>query len=125
MKRWSKVGWPFLADGAFTILRRLKNRENILKAHRSHLYQRLVIAGRSHRQVTLVYGALALIGAVLAWWVLAEGEAVRRLGGEAVTRLGREAGLAVLVVAILFAGLWRWVVVTERRRPSIGEAVRR
>lgn len=46
------VLWPFLVDGAFTILRRLKNRENILKAHRSHLYQRLVIAGKSHLHVT-------------------------------------------------------------------------
>jgi hypothetical protein len=30
--------------------------ENILQAHRSHLYQRLVIAGQTHRRVTLVYG---------------------------------------------------------------------
>ena len=53
------VMWPFLADGASTILRRMRRRENVFTAHRSHLYQRLVIAGRSHQAVTLTYGALA------------------------------------------------------------------
>jgi hypothetical protein len=66
------VVWPFLADGTFTILRRLRKRENIFKAHRSHLYQRLVIAGRSHREVTLVYGALAVVGGGLAWCVVTD-----------------------------------------------------
>ena len=65
------VVWPFLADGSFTILRRLRNGENIFRAHRSHLYQRLVMAGVSHRSVTLIYGALAVGGAGLAWRVLA------------------------------------------------------
>ncbi len=54
--------WPFLVDGTFTLFRRLGRGENILQAHRSHLYQRLVIAGQTHRRVTLVYGALALVG---------------------------------------------------------------
>lgn len=58
--------WPFVADGAFTIVRRLLNRENIFRAHRSHLYQRLVIAGVSHARVTLAYGGLAAMGAGLA-----------------------------------------------------------
>ena len=90
---------PFLADGTFTILRRLKNRENILKAHRSHLYQRLVIAGRSHLQVTLLYGALAVVGAGLAWRVVAG--------------VAYAFPLAVGIVAVLFVGLWGWTVMTE------------
>lgn len=49
--------WFFLADGAFTILRRLLRREKIWEAHRSHLYQRLVIAGWSHAKVALWVGA--------------------------------------------------------------------
>ncbi len=112
------VVWPFLADGSFTILRRLKNRENILKAHRSHLYQRLVIAGVSHRTVTLVYGGLALIGAVLAWRLLDGAKT-----GEAVTRLSGE---AVGVIGVLFLGLWRWAVMTERlpARRGAGKTVR-
>lgn len=47
--------WPFLFDGAFTIVRRLINGENIFEAHRSHLYQRLNIIGWGHKKVTLLY----------------------------------------------------------------------
>lgn len=95
------VLWPFLVDGTFTIFRRLRNRENILKAHRSHLYQRLVIAGKSHQQVTLVYGALAVVGALLGWRVL--------IGAPLAIEV------AVLGVGVSFVLLWRWVVSTERR----------
>ena len=44
--------WFFLSDGIFTILRRLSKGEKIWQAHRSHLYQRLVISGLSHSVVT-------------------------------------------------------------------------
>jgi len=62
--------WPFMFDSGFTILRRLMLRENILIAHRSHLYQRLVLAGWSTSSVTALYSLLALISATLAvvWW---------------------------------------------------------
>jgi len=54
----------FLYDGTLTLTRRLMRGEKIYEAHRSHLYQRLVIAGQSHRRVTLVYyGLSALLGA--------------------------------------------------------------
>lgn len=59
--------WPFLADGVFTILRRLTNRENIFAAHCSHLYQRLVKCGVSHAKVTCFYGILAAGGGVAGW----------------------------------------------------------
>lgn len=91
--------WPFLSDGAFTILRRLRKGENILKAHRSHLYQRLVISGRSHAQVTGVYGGLATVGAFLAWGVVAN--------------LPFAVPVAILAVGVLFLALWRWVVWSE------------
>ncbi len=58
--------WPFIFDTLFTLGRRLRRGENIFQAHRSHLYQRLVIAGWSHRTVALLYGLLAGAGAVLA-----------------------------------------------------------
>jgi UDP-N-acetylmuramyl pentapeptide phosphotransferase/UDP-N-acetylglucosamine-1-phosphate transferase len=57
--------WPFIFDTSITMLIRLKNRENILKAHRSHLYQKLVIAGYSHAQVTILYAILAAWGVAL------------------------------------------------------------
>jgi Fuc2NAc and GlcNAc transferase len=95
------VVWPFLADGTFTILRRLRKRENIFKAHRSHLYQRLVIAGKSHRNVTLAYGLLAAIGGTLAWCV--------------IQPLPYAIPASGIVVGALFFALWRWTIACERR----------
>lgn len=59
--------WPFLFDATYTLLQRLRRGENIFAAHRSHLYQRLVIVGYSHRSVTLLYTGLATIGMILAY----------------------------------------------------------
>ena len=63
------VVWPFVFDASFTLLRRLRRGENIFQAHRSHLYQRLVIAGYTHRSVTVLYGTWALIScaAAVSW----------------------------------------------------------
>jgi UDP-N-acetylmuramyl pentapeptide phosphotransferase/UDP-N-acetylglucosamine-1-phosphate transferase len=58
--------WPFVCDAAFTFVRRLRNGENVFAAHRSHLYQRLVLAGWSHRSVTMLYLCLAITGVVMA-----------------------------------------------------------
>lgn len=58
--------WPFLFDTGFTLVRRASRLENILAAHRSHIYQRLVLTGCSHREVTLVYIGLAVLGVVSA-----------------------------------------------------------
>ncbi|MBX3016128.1 MAG: glycosyltransferase family 4 protein [Caldilineaceae bacterium] len=60
------VIWPFLFDTLFTIIRRWRRGEPVLQAHRSHLYQRLVIAGYSHRTVTLLYTGLSLVGFLLS-----------------------------------------------------------
>lgn len=45
--------WFFLADGAFTLLRRLYKREKIWEAHRQHYFQRLVDGGWSHQKTVL------------------------------------------------------------------------
>jgi UDP-N-acetylmuramyl pentapeptide phosphotransferase/UDP-N-acetylglucosamine-1-phosphate transferase len=58
--------WPFVFDTLFTMVRRWRRGENIFQAHRSHLYQRLVIVGYSHRMVTLLYASLSLAGGVAA-----------------------------------------------------------
>jgi UDP-N-acetylmuramyl pentapeptide phosphotransferase/UDP-N-acetylglucosamine-1-phosphate transferase len=53
----------FIYDATFTILRRIRRREKLYQAHRSHLYQRLIIAGQSHRRVSLTYyGLSAMLG---------------------------------------------------------------
>jgi UDP-N-acetylmuramyl pentapeptide phosphotransferase/UDP-N-acetylglucosamine-1-phosphate transferase len=62
--------WPFIADGALTIVRRTLNRENIFEPHRKHIYQRLVRLGWSHSAVALLYGCLAAAGVAAAVLVL-------------------------------------------------------
>jgi UDP-N-acetylmuramyl pentapeptide phosphotransferase/UDP-N-acetylglucosamine-1-phosphate transferase len=62
--------WPFILDTFFTFVRRALRRENVMEAHRSHLYQRLVIAGYSHATVALLYIALAATGVFAALWIL-------------------------------------------------------
>jgi hypothetical protein len=52
---------PFIVDATWTLLRRAAHGERIWEAHRSHHYQRLVIAGWGHGR-TLAW-ALALISA--------------------------------------------------------------
>ncbi len=52
---------PFIYDAAFTLGRRIRAGEDVLRAHRSHLYQRLVIAGHPHAVVTALYVGLTLV----------------------------------------------------------------
>jgi Fuc2NAc and GlcNAc transferase len=87
---------PFLVDGTFTLLRRAYRRENILAAHRSHVYQRLAQQWRNnHARVTVVYAGYALLS-------VAAGLLVYRVNGPWVF-----AG-AVGVVILCFVGLaWR------------------
>ena len=50
---------PFIFDATFTLFRRFFLGERVWTAHRTHLYQRLVQAGWSHRKTVLVeYGLM-------------------------------------------------------------------
>lgn len=53
--------WFFLADGAFTLIRRAIKGEKVWEAHRSHLYQRLVISGLSHSRVVVIIMSAEII----------------------------------------------------------------
>ena len=55
--------WPFIFDATVTLLRRISKRENVLRAHRSHFYQRLTITCYSHAFVTTLSSACAIITA--------------------------------------------------------------
>lgn len=59
--------WPFVIDGNLTLARRAMKRENIFKAHRSHLYQLLTQAGWSHGRVTSLYAVLSASGVAFAY----------------------------------------------------------
>jgi UDP-N-acetylmuramyl pentapeptide phosphotransferase/UDP-N-acetylglucosamine-1-phosphate transferase len=57
---------PFIVDSTVTLSRRLLNGERVWQAHRGHYYQRLVIAGWSHRKTTLVEYCLMIACGVSA-----------------------------------------------------------
>ncbi len=92
--------WPFLFDTTFTFLRRLKNRENVFAAHKSHLYQRLVSCGVDPQSVTALYIALALLGVLL---------------GEVWKPFSAQTGRGVLWIPFLSLLLWAIVVEHEHR----------
>lgn len=52
---------PLIADPVITLIRRILKRNIFWKAHKLHLYQRLVMAGISHSRVSLIYIITILI----------------------------------------------------------------
>jgi UDP-N-acetylmuramyl pentapeptide phosphotransferase/UDP-N-acetylglucosamine-1-phosphate transferase len=93
--------WPFVLDSAFTFLRRLRKRERVFEAHRSHVYQRLCATGWSHARVTTLYATLAAVGAALAI---------------AYARGVMHQSTAAAIVLALAAGVWGVAVRREGRR---------
>ncbi|GAB4303150.1 MAG: glycosyltransferase family 4 protein [Oscillatoriaceae cyanobacterium] len=88
---------PLTADAIYTLIRRLMRRENIFKAHRSHLYQRLQQSGWTHGQVAIIYISFTLLIAlsIRVWGAMGAGiglalVVVGMVGGEVY--LGRGAG---------------------------------
>ena len=59
--------WTFIMDAGVTFIRRALKRENVFAAHRTHLYQRLVIGGYSHRKVSTLYISLTLLAGALSY----------------------------------------------------------
>ena len=53
--------WFFVFDSVFTFLKRLFRGEKVWRAHREHIYQKLVISGLSHSKVTGLYGSASVI----------------------------------------------------------------
>ncbi|HVT04898.1 MAG TPA: glycosyltransferase family 4 protein [Thermoanaerobaculia bacterium] len=86
--------FPFLFDSFVTFVRRLFNREPVFSPHRSHFYQRLNILGWSHVQVTLLWGSLALVGAILALLYCRDASA---LVGSGLVVLFLHLGIALLI----------------------------
>lgn len=85
---------PFIVDATVTIARRLARGERVWMAHRSHYYQRLVLAGWSRRRLAAAAYALMLAAGASALWLRAEGP-----GGQS----GIISGWAVAYVLLLIA----------------------
>ncbi|MBU0715070.1 MAG: glycosyltransferase family 4 protein [Verrucomicrobia bacterium] len=92
--------WPFVFDAVFTFARRLCRGEKVWAAHRSHLYQRLIISGLSHGQVSGLYIGLAMLGLV---WAVALVQ-----GWQCMAVVG------AVVVAVAALSLWVWTCQRER-----------
>lgn len=60
----------FIFDTGFTFARRIRNRENPLKAHRAHLYQILIRCGYTHLEVTLLLSCMAFLQGLGALWMV-------------------------------------------------------
>ena len=58
---------PFVIDASVTVARRLFRGETIWRAHRSHYYQRLVLAGWSHRRLAVSAYAVMAAGVAVAF----------------------------------------------------------
>ena len=59
--------WTTIMDAGVTFIKRVIKRENVFAPHRSHLFQRLVIAGYSHAAVSSLYIFLTFLAGLLAY----------------------------------------------------------
>lgn len=85
---------PFIVDATITLARRAWNREPVWRAHRRHVYQRLVLAGWSHRRLALAEYALMIV---------AGASAVFMAFGEPMLQCGMISVWAVAYALLLFA----------------------
>lgn len=88
---------PLLFDTGYTLVARAIARKDILAGHREHLYQRLVVAGRSHREVAAGYVVVtAMTGSLAIAWA------------------DLPAILQALAIAALVAGSVAYVLIVRR-----------
>jgi UDP-N-acetylmuramyl pentapeptide phosphotransferase/UDP-N-acetylglucosamine-1-phosphate transferase len=85
---------PFVYDASFTLARRLLRGERVWEAHRSHHYQRLVLAGWSPTRVLLAAYLLMAACLVSVWWSRGLGTTAKwlLLGGWLLVYLGISLG---------------------------------
>ncbi len=77
---WLLIGgalvWLFFFDTIVTLFRRLLNGEHFWRAHRTHIYQQLVVNGFSHRLTAGLYGVLSGLNAALVAAALIRSELI-------------------------------------------------
>ncbi len=95
------VTFPFVFDAAWTLTTRIARREDWLRAHRGHLYQRLTQTGWSHVQVALLWTLLSCGCGFVA---------LRCLKGQDTVCI---AAIAAMVAAHVRIAFW----ILSRRRP--------
>jgi UDP-N-acetylmuramyl pentapeptide phosphotransferase/UDP-N-acetylglucosamine-1-phosphate transferase len=106
---------PFLCDATFTLLRRALRGEKVWQAHRTHLYQRAVATGLTHRDVLLVYNAWmgwAVLCALFGRTLTQPGKPLSQLPG---THYWPIASLLLACAPLLL--VFRWVTAREQQKP--------
>lgn len=96
----------FLADTGMTIARRIRRGERWYEAHRSHAYQRLVIAGWSHARTTFVATFVMLLVSLIGW---------AALGTSTWSEIA-----AWLTIAVVLGGYFALAGFVERRARRLG-----
>jgi Fuc2NAc and GlcNAc transferase len=107
---------PFLCDASFTLLRRALRGEKFWQAHRTHLYQRAVATGLTHRDVLLVYNAWmgwAVLCALFGRKFTVPGNPLSQLAGAAYLP---SLSLVLACAPLLF--VFRWVTAREQRHAA-------
>lgn len=98
---------PVIYDSMATFVKRGLERKDLIAAHREHLYQRLVLTGRSHRDVSLIYYLLSLFCGSCALLFL-------------LSPTAWKAAIAVLVLAV-FLGFSRAIQLAESSANGAGK----
>jgi UDP-N-acetylmuramyl pentapeptide phosphotransferase/UDP-N-acetylglucosamine-1-phosphate transferase len=96
--------WPFLFDATYTLINRAIRKRNPFHAHRSHVYQRLLVAGWTHTRVTLLYLAGMIACSLLAFLCY---------------RNGTDARLHIIVFWGVLAVSLAWAILTVTRIRSV------
>jgi len=68
---WLILLAPFVTDASLTLLWRFFKRERWWQAHRTHLYQRLIVSGRSDARVALMLVTFTIVLLAPAAWIAA------------------------------------------------------
>jgi UDP-N-acetylmuramyl pentapeptide phosphotransferase/UDP-N-acetylglucosamine-1-phosphate transferase len=93
---------PFVVDATMTLIRRMWSGEKVWQAHRSHYYQRLVLAGWGHRRTVLAeYGLMLWCGGVAVFY-------------QHATEAWRLASLGAWCLVFVLAGVG--IMAVERRK---------
>jgi UDP-N-acetylmuramyl pentapeptide phosphotransferase/UDP-N-acetylglucosamine-1-phosphate transferase len=94
----------FVLDATLTLLRRIARGERWYTPHRTHLYQRPVVAGAGHRSVLVsAFLGMLAVGACAASWPAAS--------------LAGRLGLASVPVALFAGGHWAVGRMERRVKP--------
>ena len=59
--------WTFIMDAGLTFINRLRKGEKVFSAHRSHLFQRLVLGGYKHATISYLYIVLTMFAGLLSF----------------------------------------------------------